>query len=368
MKKLSVLILSKDLQGDGGVVNFISTLLHHVSPHVKAKSFQLGGYQEQGIISAGIQFFKDILRLSKTVNELDIDCIHINPSFNVRSLIRDLILIRILAIVAPGVGILAIIHGWDETVAQKGKRSAILSFLVASSFNRCSTVLVLASSFKKDLISMGVNPNKIHVISTMFHADLLRNQYEEEPKPIQSLLFLSRFVKEKGIYEVLEAFEKLNKSFPNLKLTMAGEGPEKKRIEDWIKLHHLSFKIDLCGYVRGDRKAEILNNADLFVFPTYYGEGCPVSLLEALAAGLPVVTTTVGGISDIIRDGKNGILLEQVSTESVEKAISTFLHMTPEQIKSIGDHNRKEAWQKYEANVVTRNLEHVYYKVAYETA
>jgi glycosyltransferase involved in cell wall biosynthesis len=104
----------------------------------------------------------------------------------------------------------------------------------------------------------------------------------------------------------------------------------------------------------------VLNGAHIFTFPTYYGEGCPVSLLEAMAASMAIITTPVGGIPDIIEHNKNGILLDvKVTTENVKNAIETLLN-SPGTIRDMGEINRIEAWEKYEAPVVTRYFENIY--------
>lgn len=103
--------------------------------------------------------------------------------------------------------------------------------------------------------------------------------------------------------------------------------------------------------------------AALFVFPTYYGEGCPVSLLEAMAAGLPVVTASAGGIADVFEDGVNGILLGEVNAAQVESAIERML-ADPGRLEQIGGRNREVAQQRYEAAVFAGRIEGLYLDLA----
>ena len=121
----------------------------------------------------------------------------------------------------------------------------------------------------------------------------------------------------------------------------------------------ISDRVSFTGYVRGADKVRILKAAGLFVFPSYYGEGCPVSLLEAMAAGLPLVTTRAGGISHIVRDPENGLLLGKVTPQDVATAMHRLLddRQLRETIRST---NMRDAWERYSAPVVTQMFENLY--------
>ena len=107
---------------------------------------------------------------------------------------------------------------------------------------------------------------------------------------------------------------------------------------------------------------QLFADADVFVFPSYHGEGCPVSLLEAMAAGLPIISTDVGGISDIFINGQNGILLREVSPDELIAAIFRMLE-DDELRRSAGQLNREIAWKRYEGAIVSRRIEQLYEQV-----
>jgi glycosyltransferase involved in cell wall biosynthesis len=120
----------------------------------------------------------------------------------------------------------------------------------------------------------------------------------------------------------------------------------------------LQNRIDLPGYLRGSDKTRVLGNADIFVLPSY-GEGCPVSMLEAMAAGMAIVSTPVGGIPDLVHDGKNGILIGEVDPENIYKALKSLMS-SPELLASMRTTNREVAWRCYEAGVVSAGVEDHY--------
>jgi glycosyltransferase involved in cell wall biosynthesis len=181
-------------------------------------------------------------------------------------------------------------------------------------------------------------------------------------QPVQ-VLFLSRFVREKGGYELLEGFAQVAQTYPDAHLICAGDGPEAAGMRAWVEGHGLGARVSFPGFVRGREKAQLLADADIFAFPTYYGEGCPVSLLEAMAAGCAVITGDAGGIPDIFEDGANGVMLSRPTGDKVAAALSSLLS-DPARRRTIGDHNREVASRRFEAGSVSSGVAAVYSSLA----
>ena len=139
---------------------------------------------------------------------------------------------------------------------------------------------------------------------------------------------------------------------------MAGDGNEYSSAREWCIRRNLQDRVLFPGYVGGVDKAQLFVDSDIFVLPSY-SEGCPNALLEAMAAGLPVVVTPVGGIPDIVQEGINGLITTTRSADSVELALAKLI-ADPELRIAMGHRNREEAWRKYESKVVTRGLEAQY--------
>ena len=173
-----------------------------------------------------------------------------------------------------------------------------------------------------------------------------------------ALMFLSRFVKGKGIYETLEAFELIRRQMPGATLLMAGDGPERAAMEKWVREHKLENDITFPGYLREENKVDMLVQAELFVFPTH-SEGCPVSLLEAMAVGLPVITTDVGGIPDVFIHRENGLMLSAPQGKDIADAVLE-LAGDRQMMVLMAKNNRQQAWSRYEASIVTARLEMLY--------
>ncbi|HEU0118161.1 MAG TPA: glycosyltransferase family 4 protein, partial [Alphaproteobacteria bacterium] len=142
----------------------------------------------------------------------------------------------------------------------------------------------------------------------------------------RSILFMSRFEKRKGCLELLEAFALLAPRFPDLDLIMAGDGPEAHLLNAKVAQHGLLSRVFLPGYVSGDAKADFLATSTIFALPTTHQEGMPIALLEAMAAGKPILTTKAGGIPRLIQEPENGLFLEDVSPEAIAEGLRRLLN------------------------------------------
>ena len=304
-----------------------------------------------------LQPLADAWRLFRTVRRGHYDVVHINPSLNTNSLLRDGLFMLFLRI--TGQCVLVFFHGWDEVLSERIHTSGLRCWLMRATFGTAARLLVLADGFREQLVEMGIEREKIFTITTMFDGAQLKAVRESHGESGRTVLFLSRFVREKGIFELLDAFTRVAGKFPDARMIMAGDGPVCKELEQAINEAGLAEQVELPGYLRGDDKARVLMAADIFVLPTYYGEGCPVSMLEAMAAGLAVISTPVGGIPDILRDGENGTLLPSADPDLIYKALYRLMS-SPALLATIANTNREVAWRCYEASVVTAELENHY--------
>ena len=354
--ELRVLITAKGLDASGGVVNYVASLMSQFPARVRAEHLQVGREPQQRRLGRDLLFpLLDNLALVRRVRAVRPHCVHLNPSFNTKAMLRDGTLLLTLRVIGQR-NVVVFFHGWDEALAARVARSGWRRRLFCWVFGWPPLTFVLASSFRDTLLQIGLEPRRVRVTTTMFDGSLFSDLSRSRSDDGETrLVFMSRFVAEKGIHELLQAFVRLAEEFPGLRLVLLGDGPERPALEARAQEAGLAERVDFAGYVRGHEKAQALVDADIFVFPTYYGEGCPVVLLEAMAAGLPVITHGAGGIPDVFEDGRNGILLSTVTGESVADAVRRML-TAPEVRSAIGAHNQREAWARYEAGVVSGQM------------
>lgn len=139
-----------------------------------------------------------------------------------------------------------------------------------------------------------------------------------------SIGFVGRMDNQKGIEFLFEAFLILIKKHPNLTLVLAGSGNADKYILDKIESFSLQDRIILLGHFTGNINV-LLSSFDIFVFPSLW-EGLPYSILEAMRCGLPIVSTNVGGIPEVIKNRREGLLVNPGSTEDLVFALEELIN------------------------------------------
>ena len=133
-------------------------------------------------------------------------------------------------------------------------------------------------------------------------------------------LFLGAVNEDKGIYDMLDVFNMYQDDFRGKLILHVGGLGEQDKVLNIIHKYGLTDMIIYEGFVDGIRKDELLSSVDFFVLPSYI-EGLPISILEAMSYGLPILSTSVGGIPEIVEDGLNGILITPGDKDSLYHAM-----------------------------------------------
>jgi glycosyltransferase involved in cell wall biosynthesis len=199
----------------------------------------------------------------------------------------------------------------------------------------------------------------------MFHDDQIDKNVQRPTSREVTILSLSRIVKEKGVYELIEAFDRLYKEHKHIRLVIAGTGPEEQSLQEQVLAKGLQRVVRFPGFIKGEDKRNQLKETDIFALPTSHGEGCPVALLEAMASGSSVLVTPVAAIPDIVKDGVNGVVVDSVTDDQVYQGLKRLI--TDDGFRfSSGQQNIKEAWGKYSGSVVSAGIVKILREVAHE--
>ena len=224
-------------------------------------------------------------------------------------------------------------------------------------------MIVLAKEFSDQLKKYHYK-NPIYQVTTVadpmfFQSRLnIENQSIKDPlKEDLTILFLSRIETAKGIYETINSFEVLKQDFPFLKLKIAGSGKELDTVSAYVQNKKLP-DVELTGWITGKEKVKAFSDSDIYLLPSY-GEGLPCSILEAMAMGLPVVSTDVGGIKDLFLEDIMGHIVEMKSATSITKKLRLLLD-NPEKIVSMGNYNLEYAKKHFTPEKVSSILERIY--------
>lgn len=139
-------------------------------------------------------------------------------------------------------------------------------------------------------------------------------------------LFVGRMATVKGLPVLFEALQPVVKAFPDFELRLVGDGPQRAEFEAAVRARGLKRNIRFLGALNASEVRAELATADAFVLPSY-AEGVPVVLMEAMAAGVPVIATRIAGIPELIADGRSGLLVSPASAPALTTAIENLLAM-----------------------------------------
>ena len=155
------------------------------------------------------------------------------------------------------------------------------------------------------------------------------------------IISVGRLHSQKNQKMMIEAFARVSEEFPEWKLVIYGEGPERESLERMIQDSRLKIKDKVLLPGRNENIIEELNRSEIFAFSSDY-EGMSNAVVEAFCVGLPIITTKVSGTEDFITETKNGFLLERNDVDGMEKAMRKLMS-DENQRKSIGNNNRQQA-------------------------
>jgi glycosyltransferase involved in cell wall biosynthesis len=178
----------------------------------------------------------------------------------------------------------------------------------------------------------------------------------EQEQPAR-ILFLGQIEQRKGIYELVEAVARVAPQFPQVELAIGGQG-ELEQVKRRARELGVEDRIVPLGWIDSRQKREELARAALFCLPSH-AEGLPMAMLEAMAAGKPVVVGSVGGIPDAVRDDDNGLLVPPGDVDALAAALARLLGSSAER-RRLGGRARATIEQQYESGVVIARISAVY--------
>jgi glycosyltransferase involved in cell wall biosynthesis len=173
------------------------------------------------------------------------------------------------------------------------------------------------------------------------------------------ILTVRRLVYKNGLDTLVESASLLARDYPNLLFIIIGNGPDRKFMTDRIRQLGVYDNIRLTGFVPEKLLPLYYNAADYFVIPSSSGEGLPMVLLEAMACGLPVIATTVGGTPEVIKDMVNGVLVPPRNQEALAQTILKLLSLKKES-QEMRIESRKTVEENFNWDKNVRQLIEIY--------
>lgn len=187
--------------------------------------------------------------------------------------------------------------------------------------NRNAALIVLSSSWKNWFIEIGIPEHKIFVINNII--DYPQIQEKKDDGKLH-LLFMGELGDRKGVFDILRGITNHKDEIKDKIEFRIGGNKNEAILIDTIKKNGLDSFVFFEGWVAGEKKTKLENWADVYILPSF-NEGLPIGILEAISYKNAIISSPVGGIPDIIKDGENGLLVTPGHDEEIYQAIKKLI-------------------------------------------
>ena len=257
------------------------------------------------------------------------------------------------AIATSGTGIPLVITEHTEASWQTWRARWVSRWV----YRRAERMIAVSTPIRRRLIERdGVHPDLITIVP---NAVVSAPDSEERPTGLRErplVGVVARLQPEKGVANFLKAAARVAPRFPEADFVIAGDGPLRQELVALAEGLLLEDRVHFLGF-RSDTSA-LMGSLDVLVVPSLT-EGSPLVTLEAMAAGVPVVASAVGGIPDQVRHDKEGLLVPPGDTGAMGDAIVALL-LDPARARSLGEAGRRRATSEFSHAVMVRRIEDVY--------
>lgn len=350
------ILITEPYKKNGGVYSFCENIIPFLYNNNEIDIFKRGVKENKSIKLLIIfdQIINYFIFLKKILKN-KYDLIFINTSLSKSNCLRDGIYIILSKIFNNKV--LLFIHGFNE--------KCLKNKILLKGYFFSDSIILLSDEFRIKIKNAGYKKNiyiSLNPVSKEISNYFTTNIIEERKlkKPL-NILFLARIEEEKGIMIALKAFEILINKKELLHFYIAGNGSKLKDAEAYV-LNNKIKNVHFLGFIKGDEKLEILKESDIFLFPTYH-EGLPINILEAMSAGLPIVTRPVGGINDFFENGNMGYLIKTKNPVDFAEKIEMILNSN--KYFNICKYNYEYANNNFNAELITKKLEIIMETIVY---
>lgn len=234
--------------------------------------------------------------------------------------------------------------------------TGLLKFIMKFAYKVCGFVPVAISDYVKQTIcnEYKIKEDKIPCIYNGIETKKIYTNQRDKNQEIK-FITIGRMQNEKNHKLMINAFAEVCKERNNITLTILGDGVLRTDIEKQINQYGLGNKVFLKGIV--NNVADELNKSDIYIMSSNY-EGLPLSILEAMACGLPVITTKAGGVVDIVKDYENGLLVEVENKMQLINAMKKLIDDS--ELRERMGKVSLEYSRKYDISECTKSYERLY--------
>jgi glycosyltransferase involved in cell wall biosynthesis len=272
--------------------------------------------------------------------------VHINTAPDTKAFLRDAVALRLVPQRTTGT-VLEFHGGFGKRTVLNG--AGPLRSFAAGSLRRASSIITLDQFHSDALERLCPGLQNVRAIPNFLEPEMmsaLGDVANGAAGGTLRLLFMGRVAREKGVFDAIEATRMLREKGIDVMLAVAGTGDDLEEAKALAASHDLGGAVEFLGYVAGAEKVKAYGASDVLLFPTYWDEGFPYVLLEAMAAGLPIISTTYGVMPSLVRDGVNGYLVAPRDQQALAEKVETFVR-NPGLLAEMGKGNRLLVEERY---------------------
>lgn len=225
--------------------------------------------------------------------------------------------------------------------------------LIRYVYNKAAAIIVLSNTWRDWVRSISSNPQVLAVYNPV----QVPNAIPFRQRKTATVLFLGKIGPAKGCFDLLHAASRLKEKFPELKICMAGDG-DQAGARALAEQLGIADQLDLPGWIDGAQKAELLASASIYALPSYF-EGLPMSILEAMAYGVPILATGVGGIPEAVANGQDGYLIAPRDIDALSQALEKML-ADANLREEMGAHARQKIETTFSTACILPQIERIY--------
>ena len=292
----------------------------------------------------------------KGIHNYDIVHCHFGPIGNLGALLKDLGAIEGKVVTA--------FHGYDLSRYMRENGNEVYDSL----FETGDLFLPISERWRNELVSLGCGEHKLAVhrmgIDTSKFSFIPRRPREDGKV---HLLTVARLVEKKGVQYGIQAMARLLEKHPQIEYRIVGDGPLRGDLENLIGELSADGNVKLLGWKRQEEVVALMKEADLLLAPSLTGkdgdqEGIPVVLMEALAQGLPVLSTQHSGIPELVQDGESGFLVPERDVDALAEKLE-YLVEHSERWPEMGKAGRDHVERYYDINTLNDQLVQLYQRL-----
>lgn len=247
------------------------------------------------------------------------------------------------------------LHGADFDVFYLEETGSWGKRFIKALFDKSAAIIVLGDKWKAFVSAITDNPRVVCIHNPVRLS--LAPQVAKFSEANKNVLFLGELGSRKGVPQLLSAIALVRQHVPGVKLILCGNGNVDMFAMQADELG-LSGLVSFPGWVVGEEKTRILSEAAVLALPSYH-EGLPMTILEAMAAGVPVVATDVGSVSEAVEDGSEGFLVQPGDVLGLATALERIL-MDPSLRQKMGRAAHQKAVEKFEDRKIVARLSGLY--------